>query len=315
MSDFEPSWDHYRTFLAVMREGSLSAAARDLGLAQPTVGRHIEALETAIGIQLFLRTPQGLLPTEAAIDLRPQAEQLSLQATALLRSVSAHRSSAKGAVAGTVRISASDTIAVEVLPDILEGLANRYPALIIELSVSDTIEDLLRQEADIAIRLAAPTQEALVVRRIGSIDVGLYAHRRYLEQHGVPITLDDLSRHRLIGYHSETAFVRSMRKRYPALEHAQPALKVDSNIAQMALIRSGCGIGFFQVGLARRDPDLVRVLQDELAMTLPAFVAMHENLRATPRCRVTFDAIADGMEVHVKSSDRQGPAGNLYIFV
>jgi len=308
MSDFEPSWDHYRTFLAVMREGSLSAAARDLGLAQPTVGRHIEALETAIGIQLFLRTPQGLLPTEAAIDLRPQAEQLSLQATALLRSVSAHRSSAKGAVAGTVRISASDTIAVEVLPDILEGLANRYPALIIELSVSDTIEDLLRQEADIAIRLAAPTQEALVVRRIGSIDVGLYAHRRYLEQHGVPTTLDDLSRHRLIGYHSESAFVRSMRKRNPALEHAQPALKVDSNIAQMALIRSGCGIGFFQAGLARRDPDLVRVLQDELAMALPAFVAMHENFRTTPRCRVTFDAIADGMEVYVKSSDRQGTA-------
>jgi DNA-binding transcriptional LysR family regulator len=304
MSDLEPSWDHYRTFLAVMREGSLSAAARGLGLAQPTVGRHIDALETAIGIQLFLRTPQGLLPTEAAVDLRPQAEQFAIQATALLRSVSAHRSSAKGAVAGTVRISASDTIAVEVLPDILEALANRYPELIIELSVSDTIEDLLRQEADIAIRMAEPTQEALVVRRIGNIDIGLYAHRRYLEQHGVPTTLDDISRHRVIGYHSESAFVRSMRKRYPVLEHTQAALKVDSNIAQMALIRSGCGIGFFQLGLARRDPNLVRVLQDELAMTLTTFVAMHENLRTTPRCRVTFDAIADGMAAYVKSSDR-----------
>lgn len=304
MSDLEPSWDHYRTFLAVMREGSLSAAARDLGLTQPTVGRHIDALETAIGVQLFLRTPQGLMPTEAAIDLRPQAEQLALQATALLRSVSAHRSSITGSVAGTVRISASDTIAVEVLPDILAALANRYPELIIELSVSDTIEDLLRQEADIAIRMAEPTQEALVVRRIGNIDVGLYAHRRYLEQHGVPTSLDDLSRHRVIGYHSESAFVRSMRKRYPALEHAQPALKVDSDIAQMALIRSGCGVGFFQVGLARRDPNLVRVLSDELAMTLTTFVAMHENLRTTPRCRVTFDAIADGMAAYVKSSDR-----------
>ena len=304
MSELEPSWDHYRTFLAVMREGSLSAAARALGLAQPTVGRHIDALETAIGIQLFLRTPQGLLPTEAAIDLWPQAEQLALQATALLRSVSTHRSSTKGAVAGTVRISASDTIAVEVLPEILAALTNHYPELIIELSVSDTIEDLLRQEADIAIRMAEPTQEALVVRRIGSIDVGLYAHRRYLEQHGVPTSLDDLGRHRVIGYHAESAFVRSMRKRYPGLEHAQPALKVDSNIAQMALIRAGCGIGFFQLGLARRDPDLVRILQSELALTLTTFVAMHENLKTTPRCRVTFDAIAEGMAAYIKSADR-----------
>ena len=115
-------------------------------------------------------------------------------------------------VRGTVRISASEVIGIEVLPPILAELRDHYPELAVELSLSDAVEDLLRQEADIAVRMVAPTQDALLTRRIGGIPLGLYAHRRYLDRHGTPKTLGDLAHHTMIGFDRESAFVRSMRK-------------------------------------------------------------------------------------------------------
>lgn len=291
MTEIEPSWDFYRTFLTVLKEGSLSAAARDLGLTQPTVGRHIDALEGIIGFQLFIRSPQGLIPTEAALDLKPHAEQLAANAAALLRAATGQGKT----VRGTVRISASEVIGIEVLPPMLAALNERYPDLVIELSVSDAVEDLLRQEADIAVRMVAPAQDALITRRIGGIPLGLHAHRRYLDQHGTPARLEDLRTHRVIGFDRESAFVRAMRKRVPLLDIMRPTLKSDSNLAQMAMIRAGCGIGVCQVELAKRDPNLVRLFRTEFELPLETFVVMHETMKTTPRCRVTFDALVEGL--------------------
>ena len=295
MSEIEPSWDFYRTFLTVLKEGSLSAAARDLGLTQPTVGRHIDALEGIIGFQLFIRSPQGLIPTEAALDLKPHAEQLAANAAALLRAATGQGKT----VRGTVRISASEVIGIEVLPPMLAPLNERHPDLVIELSVSDQVEDLLRQQADIAVRMVAPAQDALITRRIGGIPLGLHAHRRYLDLHGVPEKLDDLRDHRMIGFDRESAFVRAMRKRVPLLGIMRPTLKSDSNLAQMAMIRAGCGIGVCQVELARRDPNLMRLLATEFELPLETFVVMHETMKTTPRCHVTFDALVEGLLAYV----------------
>jgi DNA-binding transcriptional LysR family regulator len=289
MSD--PSWDYYRTFLSVMTEGSLSGAARELGLTQPTVGRHIDALEQAIGLQLFIRSPQGLVPTEAADELRPHAEQLAATAAGFLRAASGQGH----AVRGTVRISASEIIGIEVLPPILTELHERHTDLVIELSLSDAVEDLLRQEADIAVRMVAPAQDALLTRRIGGIPLGLYAHRRYLDRCGAPERLEDIAHHSMIGFDRESAFVRGMRKRVPLLNIMQPAFRADSNLAQLAAIRAGFGIGVCQVGLAQRDPDLVRLFEKEFELPLDTYVVMHENLRTTPRCRATFDALVEGL--------------------
>lgn len=295
MSEIEPSWDFYRTFLTVLKEGSLSAAARELGLTQPTVGRHIDTLEGIIGFQLFIRSPQGLIPTEAARDLKPYAEQLAANAAALLRAATGQGK----AVRGTVRISASEVIGIEVLPPMLANLNERHPDLVIELSVSDAVEDLLRQEADIAVRMVAPAQGALITRRIGGIPLGLHAHRRYLDLHGVPERLDDLRNHRMIGFDRESAFVRTMRKRVPLLDIMRPTLKSDSNLAQMAMIRAGCGIGVCQVELAKRDPNLMRLFATEFELRLETFVVMHETMKTTPRCRVAFDALVEGLLAYV----------------
>ncbi|MDW5312887.1 LysR family transcriptional regulator [Rhizobium sp. PL01] len=291
MSENEPSWDFYRTFLSVLKEGSLSAAARGLGLTQPTVGRHIDALETAIGFQLFMRSPQGLVPTDAALDLKPHAEQLAFNAAALLRAATGQGN----AVRGTVRISASEVIAIEVLPPMLAALNDRYPDLVIELSVSDLVEDLLRQEADIAVRMVAAEQDALITRRIGGIPLGLHAHRRYLDKHGIPEKLEDLLNHRTIGFDRESAFVRAIRKRVPLLDLMRPSFRADSNLAQLAAIRAGFGIGVCQLQLARRDTDIIRLCENEFELPLETFVVMHENLKTTPRCRVTFDALVEGL--------------------
>lgn len=299
MAEREPSWDFYRTFLAVMQEGSLSAAARKLGLTQPTIGRHIGALEAIIGFQLFIRTPQGLMPTEAAVDLKRHAQQLDGNAAALLRAATSYGPASGTGVRGTVRISASEVIGIEVLPPILSALGEAHPDLIIELSLSDDIEDLLRQEADIAIRMAQPAQDALIIRRIGGIPIGLHAHRRYLDAHGLPKSLDELGAHRIIAFDRENEFQRTMRKHMPFLSAVRPALKADSYLAQLALIRAGCGIGVCQVELGRRDPDLVHIMQKELALSLETFLVMHENLKTTPRCRLTFDALVLGMSAYV----------------
>ena len=295
MSELEPNWDLYRTFLTVLQKGSLSAAARELGLTQPTIGRHIDALESIIGFQLFIRSPQGLVPTEAATDLRPHAEQLASNAAALLRAATGQG----GGVRGTVRSSASEVIGIEVLPPMLVALNDRHPDLVIELSLSDAVEDLLRQEADIAVRMVEPQQDALITRRIGSIPLGLHAHRRYLDKHGFPERLEDLRHHRTIGFDRESAFVRAIRKRVPLMDLMRPSFRADSNLAQLAAIRAGFGIGVCQVQLAKRDPDIVRLFEQELELPLETFVVMHENLKTTPRCRTTFDALVAGLLAYI----------------
>jgi len=299
------NWDFYRTFLAVLRSGSLSAAARELGLTQPTVGRHIDALEQEIGCQLFTRSQQGLLPTEPALSLKPYAENLAATTAAMQRLASGEF----GEIRGTVRISASDVIGVEVLPPILAALQDEHPGLELELSLSDSLEDLLKREADIAVRMTNPTQESLVARHIGEIPLGLFAHRRYLERHGVPETFEELSRHRLIGFDRRTAFIRASEDRiradlpdFPDMKDIRWSFRADSNLAQLAAIRGGAGIGICQVGIARREPDLVRVLAGIFELPLDTWVAMHENLKSAPRWRVTFDALVKGLLHYVRAS-------------
>lgn len=298
MDRIEPSWDLYRSFLGVLRHGSLSAAARELGLTQPTLGRHIDTLEDAIGAQLFTRSQGGLLPTDAAADLRPFAETLASTAAALLRSASARRNK----VSGHVRISASEVIGIEVLPPILARLQENYPELTIELSASDAMEDLLQRQADIAVRMAPPSQGALVTRRIGDIKLGFFAHSRYLERYGTPTGMGDLANHRLVGFDRQTAYIRAMVKRYPLLDPERFTFKADSTLAQLAAIRAGIGIGLCQRPLGHAHPELVHLLPD-IELPLGTWVAMHENLKTSPRCRVTFDALVAGLMEYMTEMD------------
>jgi len=288
-------WELYRSFLAVLNEGSLSGAARALGVAQPTIGRHITALEKSLNLALFTRSQTGLIPTEAAAALRTYAESLQSTVAALERAAASQGSG----VRGTVRITASDVVGVEVLPPIIAGLRAAHPELVVELALTDRMQDLLRREADIAVRMTRPKQELLVARRIGAIEIGLFAHRDYLAGHGTPKSMADVTRHALIGFDQPTLFLRSVGKSVSAWRREAFAMRTDNNLAQLALIRAGAGIGVCQVAIARRDEALVRLFPRQVNMELDTWVTMHEDLRNSPRCRVAFDALVKGLQKYV----------------
>lgn len=287
-------WERQRAFLAVMSEGSLSAAARRIGIAQPTVRRRIEELEAQLGAALFTRSPSGLLPTERAHSLSEHARAMAMAADAFVRSASADAHE----VAGTVRISASDVIAIEVLPAILSELMGTHPALVIELSPSNRNEDLLRREADIAVRMVPPRQEALLARRIGVVVLGLHAHPDYLARRGTPATLDDLRNHALIGVERDSPALRSLQDQGFDVRIEDFAFRSESDLAQLAAIRAGLGLGFCQTGLGARD-GLVRLLPEALVFNLETWVVCHEDLRNVARVRAVFDALVAGLQAYI----------------
>ncbi len=290
MSNLSPDWGLFRSFLAVMRDGSLSAAARTLGLTQPTLGRHIEQLEALLGEgALFTRSPQGLTPTETALALRPHAEAMEAAAAALMRSASG----SSGAIEGTVRLTASEVVAVERLPKLLTALKQRHPGLTFEIVASNRNQDLLRRDSDIAIRMVRPTQDALLARRAGRLTLGLFAHRDYLATHGTPARLADLAGHSLIGFDTESPAVRAAAASGVPVDRAAFSFRSDSDLAQLAALRSGFGIGICQHDLARADPNLVPILPDQFSLPLETWIVMHEDLRASPKLRAVFDFLAE----------------------
>jgi len=290
----EVGWELYRSFLSVLQEGSLSGAARALGITQPTVGRHISALEDSLSLALFTRSQTGLLPTEAAIALRPYAEEMRSTANALRRAADSQGEGVKG----TVRVSASEVVGVEVLPPIVARLRQAHPQLRVELVMTNRVQDLLQREADIAVRMTQPRQELLIARRVGVVALGFFAHRSYLVRHGAPKTMSDLAQHALIGFDQETPFLRAARKALPGWNRESFSIRTDSDVGHVALVRAGCGVGVCQVALVKRSADLVRVVP-KFELKLETWVTMHEDLRNSPRCRLTFDALVKGLTAYV----------------
>lgn len=286
-----PNWDLYRTFAAVMRTGSMSGAARLLGLTQPSVARHVETLEQAVGGTLFLRSQRGLSPTDRALSLRPFADELVKTTDALLRAASA----ADDEVAGTVRVTAAEVFATEHLPPLLAQLRRDHPALSIELAPTDAVTDLLQREADIALRMTDPTQQSLIARRLGKVTLGLFARRDYLERRGRPADVVSLAAHDLIGMDTLSTTGQAVMGMLPGVRHGDFAMRVDSNLVQLAMLRAGFGIGICQTMIAARDDGLVRVLPETFSLDLPLWLVMHEDLRTSSRCRAVFDTLASGL--------------------
>jgi DNA-binding transcriptional LysR family regulator len=291
-----PNWDELRTFVEVARDGSLSGAARRLGLTQPTVGRHINALEAALGSTLFTRSPRGLTPTPAALALGPHAEAMAAAAAALGRAASGEAAADRGAV----RVTASDVVGCEVLPPILAAFHAEHPSIAIELALTNRNEDLARRDADLAVRMVRPTQSGLVARRIGSSRIKLYAHRDYLARFGEPRSLADLASHCVIGFDRDSRTFRGAGDFARRLTREDFGFRCDNDLAQLAALRAGAGIGGCQENIARRTPELVAVLPNAIQYGLEVWLVMHEGLKATRRVRLLFDHLAMGLTDYVK---------------
>lgn len=293
MSNSTPSWDLFESFLAVMRDGSLSGASRSLHTAQPTIRRRIETLEAQLGVALFTRSPSGLLPTDAARRTLPYAESIAAMVNASVRASSA----AADANHGIVRLTCSEMMGAELLPQILAPLLTRHPGLQIELVATNANEDLLRRDADIAVRLARPTQTGLVARKIGVIAVGLFGSTALLNDRPKPTCVADITNCPLVGGDASDALLQGLKALSPASDFVFQ-FRSDSDLVQLAAVRAGIGIGVCQVPLAARTDDLVRVLPD-LDFGLEAWLVMHEDLRTTARVRLVFAFLAETLADYI----------------
>ena len=286
-------WDLFQSLHAVLQAGSLSAAAKSRGLTQPTLGRHIEALEQKLGAPLFLRSPRGLTPTDLARQLEQHLAEMHAAAAAALRDASGSADSLKGAI----RITASQIIGAEVLPPILGAFHGRHPEIDIELVLSNKTEDLSRRDADIAVRMMRPTQGALLARKVGSLGVGFYAAPDYVARHGLPQDLAGLRDRPMIGFDRVAPPIEALKDLALPWEISRElfAFRSDNDLAQIAAIRASLGIGTCQHQLARRY-GLTPVLAEAFEFELEVWIAMHENLKGHRRMRLMFDHLVAGFQ-------------------
>ncbi len=281
-------WSLIQSFLAALDQGSLLGAARVLNASQPTIGRHIGELEAQLGVVLFERTGRGLLPTATALQLAESARAMEVGANQLARSVSG----AEAGVNGTVRISASQPVACVLLPPVLARMRIELPDVQVELVSSNEVTNLLRREADIALRMVQPTQASLVAKRIGKVTLGAYAHRDYLRRRGVPRQPVDLLQHELIGNDRYEDILRGFAAMGHPVAREQFAFRTDDLIAYWEAVRSGLGIGFVGDYMARTDPDVVGVLPMLQPPGLPIWLTVHREIRTSQRIRAVYDFLA-----------------------
>ena len=284
-------WALVRSFIAVLDAGSLMGAARKIGALQPTLSRHISELEAQLGAPLFERTGRGVTPTAMALAIADAARQMEAGADNLARTLAGQRN----ATSGTVRISTSHVAATWLLPPILARLADEEPAIQIELVASNQISNLLRREADIAVRMLRPTQSSLVARKLGDLPIVAAAHRAYLAREGTPRKPEELLHHRLIGYDRDETILRGFAAMGFPLTREQFALRTDDHVAYGQLVASGAGIGFVaRYNLLHWD-DVEALLPMLKIPPLPCWLAVHREIRSNKVVRRVYDFLAEAI--------------------
>ena len=284
-------WALVRSFLAVLDAGSLMGAARRLGAQQPTLSRHVAELEAQLGTPLFERTGRGVTPTAAALAIADAARQMEQGVDALAQRLAR----ARDATRGSVRITTSQVAATWLLPPVLAALQQAEPGIQVELAASNQLSNLLRREADIAVRMVRPVQASLVARKLAELPIVAAAHTSYLERAGAPRRPADLLRHRLIGYDRDDTITRGFARLGLALARDAFALRTDDQVAYGRLVASGAGIGFVARYNLAHWPGVVPLLPMLAIPPLPCWLAVHREIRGSRVVRRVFDFLADAI--------------------
>ncbi len=284
-------WTLVRSFLAVLDAGSLMGAARALGAQQPTLSRHVAELEAQLGTPLFERTGRGVLPTAAALAIADSARQMQVGAEQLARGLNRSRE----ATTGTVRITTSQVAASWLLPPVLVRLQQAEPGIQVELVASNGLSNLLRREADIAVRMVRPAQQSLVARKLGELAIVAAAHDSYLQRAGVPTKPEDLHRHRLIGFDRDDSIQRGFAAMGYTLPRQAFQLRTDDQLAYGRLVATGAGIGFVAGYTVRQWPGVRMLLPMLKIPPLPCWLAVHREIRGSALVRRVYDFLADAI--------------------
>ena len=286
-------WALVKSFLAVLDAGSLMGAARRLGAQQPTLSRHVAELEAQLGTPLFERTGRGVVPTLAALAVADAARQMEDGALALQRALATQRS----VDTGTVRIAASTVAAAWLLPPVIAALQAEMPGTAIELVASNQITNLLRREADIAVRMLRPAQTSLIARKLGEVAICAAAHASYLARFGTPRKPQDLAQHRLIGYDRDDTIERGMARLGMPIAREHFAVRTDDQVAYGRLVASGAGIGFIARYNVPHLPGVVALLPQLAIPPLQCWLAVHREIRSNRLVRKVYDFLAEALPV------------------
>ena len=284
-------WNQLKAFLATAETGSLSAAARQLGLTQPTLGRQVRAVEQRMGVTLFERSGKAMALTPTGLDLLEYARAMGAAAQAL-GLAAAGRSQE---VAGIVTVSAIDIVAVHLLAPLVQRLREQEPGIAIEVISSNAMSDLLRREADIAIRHVKPEQSDLIARLIRTATAGFYASQSYILAHGHPRSAKDAADLPFVGSDRSGGYLRYLQQHGLSLLETNFSSYAESALANWAMVQRGLGIGTMMDDIASMTPGMVRVLDDVPPVRFPMWLVTHRELRTSRRIQVVFEALANGL--------------------
>ncbi len=284
-------WSLVQTFLAVAETGSLSGAARELNLTQPTAGRHVQALEQELGVALFKRQARGMALTPEGSTLLDHARAMRDAAGALSLAAAGGESD----LSGTVRLTSSVFVAHHILPAVITELRETHPEIQIELVASDTSENLLFREADIAVRMYRPTQLDVVAKHLGAVRLGLFAAKSYIQKHGMP-TAEDFVQHDIIGYDRNKSMIEGFREAGMEVDHDFFPVRCDNQTVLWELVRAGAGLGFGMERAGCDDPLLTQIDAGIDIPTLDVWLAAHEAVRRSPRVDVVWTILAERLE-------------------
>ena len=284
-------WNQLKAFLETAETGSLSAAARKLGLTQPTLGRQVAAIEQRMGVTLFERVGKSMALTPTGLDLLEHARTMGAAADAL-RLAATGRSEALG---GVVSVSASDAVAAYLLPPLVQRLREQEPGIAIEVISSNALSDLLRREADIAIRHVKPEQPELIARLIRDAAANFYVSEDWVKTHGHPRTAEEAAHLPFVGTDRSGQFLTYLRQHGLPLSEANFSCYSDHSVAHWALVRQGLGIGVMMDDIARQTPGIVQVLEEVPPVVFPIWLVTHRELRTSRRIRVVFEKLALGL--------------------
>jgi DNA-binding transcriptional LysR family regulator len=285
-------WNLLRSFLAIYDTGTLTEAARRLGTTQPSMGRHLRELEALIGETLFTRLPGRLKPNERAEALYAATEPMHRA----VREAERLFSDAAEQVVGVVRVAVAEAYAYHVVPQMLAPLLNEQPELEIELSVSNRADNLLKREADIAVRFFRPQQEDIIARKVGDTELGLFAHDSFIARFGEPEELTLPEGAFVIGFDREPMPLAPSLRGAPPTAPLRFRMRSDSVMAREAAVESGGGLGMFFVDIAATRPGLRRVLADRVSLPQEVWLCAHDELRRSSRMRFVWDRLGAALE-------------------
>lgn len=292
------NWSLIPSFLAALEQGSLTGAARQTGISQPTLGRHIAELEQQLNVVLFERTGRGLQATPQAMALAEAAQTMHAGAASFSRLATGSTTGLQG----VVRITASQPVACFLLPPLLAAMRQTLPEVTVALVVSNNVSNLLRREADIALRMVRPDQNSLIAKRIGHIGIQACAHSDYLKRKGIPEHAKDLLAHDLIAGDQNREVDLGFEAQGFPVKDLHFAFRSDDLIAQWAAVKAGSGIGFVPDYLVRNEPAVKPVLPLLEMPQFPVWLTVHRELQTSARIRAVYDFLASQVPLCLQSS-------------